>query len=394
MLVEGGTTLLIEGYAEVEVQGYAEIFGCKISRTTVEKGRIVPLYILEDSEVDVSGRYITVRGSTIPKSWDELLKVIEGEGYRKIMLFGETDSGKSSLATYLANKLEGGKWIVDLDVGQADVAHPCAMGFGFTRGGVTSISQVDMIDGFFVGMLSPTGKEARCLQGIASMMKKIENLRGQDYVIVDTTGWVWGKRARTYKLAKIELIEPDLIVCFGKTPYYLKDFNTFEVESFVLKKRSREIRSEIRKRIYERWLENSKVRRFSVDEVELGNTTLFKGERIDFLDVLDVNVVFAEKGYDFLNVCVEEYVDVGVELIKALLEVYNVRDICIFSRDQLLGLLVGLYGERYLGCGVLRGIDVECREIVVETPVDCKVKRIEFGEVKLENFREVTVRVP
>ncbi len=395
MLVEKDTTLLIEGSADVVVRGKAEVFGCRVERITVEKGKIVPLYILEDSEVEVSGNYIAVRGSTIPKSWNSLVKKIEEEGYKKIMLFGEIDSGKSSLATYLANKLEGKKWIVDLDIGQADVAHPCAMGFGFTDGGIISISNVEMVDGFFVGVVSPTGKEARCLQGVAKIMNRIEKLRGEDYVIIDTTGWVKGKKARTYKLAKIEIIDPDLIVCFGETPYYLKDYNTFEVESFVLKKRSKELRSEIRSRIYERWLENSQLRRFSIEEVDIGNTTLFKGEEVEFLEgVLETRVLFAEKGYDFLNVCVEEEVNVGLELIKALLDVYDVRDVCIFSIDQIRGLLVGLYSDRYLGCGLLKDIDVENKEIVVETPVSEDVKRIEFGEIKLENFKEVQVRVP
>ncbi|ADB58162.1 Clp1/GlmU family protein [Archaeoglobus profundus] len=393
MLVEKDTTLLIEGYAEVNVKGEAEVFGYRVKRLEVEKGKIIPLYILEDSEVEVTGNYIAVKGSTIPKSWDELVELIEQEDYKKIVLFGETDSGKSSLATYLANKLKGGKWIVDLDIGQADVAHPCAMGFGYTEGGITSISQVEMEDGFFVGVVSPTGKESRCLQGVANVFQKLEEKEG--YIIVDTTGWVRGKKARAYKLAKLEIINPDLIVCFGDVPYYLKDFNVFKVDSFVLKKRSREIRSEIRSRIYQKWLEGSEVRKFKVGEVELGNTTLFKGEQIEFLEgVLDAKVLFAEKGYDFLNVCVEEEVNVGLELIKALLDVYDVKDVCIFSIDQLKGLLVGLYNERYLGCGLLRDIDIGSREIEVETPVKDDVRKIEFGEIKLESFKEVAVRVP
>ncbi len=392
MLVEKDTTLLIEGDARVRVDGKAEVFGCRVESLRVERGRIVPLYVVEDSDVEVEGKYIAVKGSTIPKSWEELVKEIEDKGYRRIVLFGETDSGKSSLATYLANRLKGGKWVVDLDIGQADIAHPCAMGFGYTDGGITSISQVKMIDGFFVGVVSPTGKEARCLQGVSRIF---ERLKGEGYVIVDTTGWVKGRKARNYKLAKLEIIEPDLIVCFGKRPYYLEDFEVFEVDSFVLKKRSRDLRGEIRSRIYEEWLRDGVERVFRVGEVSLGNTTLFKGERIEFLEgVLESRVLFAEKGYDFLNVCVEDEVKVGVELIKALLDVYEVRDVCIFSLDQIRGLLLGLYGERYLGCGVLKDLDLENREIIVETPVRDDVKRIEFGEVKLENYREVVVRVP
>ncbi len=399
MRVEGGTTLLVEGRAEVRVQGRAEVFGCPIESVTVSEGKILPIYVVEDSEVEIEGNYIAVKGSTIPESWNRLVEAIEREEYAKIMLFGDTDSGKSSLATFLANKLSGRKWIIDLDIGQSDIAHPCAMGIGFTEGGIISISEVQMIDGYFVGTISPTGREARCLRGVASIFAKVEDLaKDGDRIIIDTTGWTKGKRARDYKLAKVEIIKPDLIVCFEKVPYYLKSYNTFEVESFVLKKRSREVRSSIRSRLYAKWLENAKLKRFEAGKIEFENTTLFKGEKIEFLEgVLDAKVIFAEKGSDFLNVCVEKEVEVGGELIKALLEIYEVKDICIFSPDQLNGLMLGLYGRegRYLGFGLLRGLDVENRSIEVFTSVEGEVGRIEFGEVKLnDDLREVVVRVP
>jgi polynucleotide 5'-hydroxyl-kinase GRC3/NOL9 len=271
------------------------------------------------------------------------------------------------------------------------------MGFGATKGGITSISQVEMRDGFFVGVTSPSGKEARCLRGIAYLFKKLKECKGKgDKIVTDSTGWVKGKKAKAYKLAKIEIIQPDLIVCFGDVPYYLKDYETISVESFVLKKRSKEVRSGIRRRIYGKWLQNCTTRRFKFEDVEFCNTTLFRGEVVEFLEgVLDCNVVFAERGYDFLNVCVEEEIDVSVELIKALVEIYEVRDVCIFTLDQLKGLLLGLYGDRYLGCGLLESIDLEKREIEVLTPVSGDVKRIDFGEIRLdENYRECVVRVP
>ncbi len=397
MRVEKDTTLLVEGRASVRIEGKAEIFGCPVESLVVSEGKILPVYVVEDSEVEVEGNYIAVKGSTIPKSWNELVDLIEKENYSRIVLFGDTDSGKSSLATFLANKLEGRKWIVDLDIGQSDIAHPCAMGIGFTEGGIISISEVHMVDGSFIGTISPTGREARCLRGVTKVFEKVKDLsRDEDRVIVDTTGWTKGKRARDYKLAKIEIIKPDLIVCFEKTPYYLKRFNTFEVDSFVLKKRSREVRSSIRSNIYAKWLENAELRKFDAEKIE--NSTLFKGDPVEFLEgVLDAKVLFSEKGPDFLNVCVEKEVEVGGELIKALLEVYDVKDICIFSPKQLEGLMVGLYNGngRYLGFGLLKGLNFENKTIEVLTSVKDDVEIVEFGEVRLnEELREEIVRVP
>ena len=113
--------------------------------------------------------------------------------------------------------------------------------------------------------------------------------------------------------------------------------------------------------------------------------------------MLDAKVLFAERGPDFLNVCVEKEVDVGFELVKALLEVYEVKDVCIFSPQQLIGLLVGLYDKngRYLGCGLIKSINIEEKSIEVQTAVKEDVAIVEFGEIKLDNnMKEVIVRVP
>jgi polynucleotide 5'-hydroxyl-kinase GRC3/NOL9 len=388
------TTLLVEGEAEIEVDGTAEVFGCPVKKISVRRGKILPLYLVDDSVVGIKGKYIPIKGSTIPKSWKKLVE----EDYKRILLFGESDSGKSSLATYLVNKMDGRKWIVDFDIGQADIAHPAAMGIGVVDSHVVSISSVEMFDGFFVGSISPTGREAKCLRGVAELMDKVQrNLRDGDKVIVDTTGWVRGRRARDYKLAKIEIVKPDVIVCFGEPPYYLSDYNVFEVESFVLKKRSRELRSSIRSEIYSKWLENSEMRYFSVDEIFIGNTTLFKGEQIDTSLIQEIisDVVFVEKGLDFLNICVGNQIEVSFELIKALKELYGVEDVNVFTLQQLEGLLVGLYNERYLGAGIIKRVDLEERKLEILTPVRGSIAKIEFGEIRLdENMRESLVRIP
>jgi polynucleotide 5'-hydroxyl-kinase GRC3/NOL9 len=389
---EENTTLLIEGEAEVElVEGSAEVFGCPVRKLTLKHG-ILPLFLREDSIVRLRGKFIPVKGHTIPKSWKKLAKM----EYRRIFLFGESDSGKSSLATYLVNKMSGRKWVVDTDIGQADIAHPAAMGVGLAEGNVVSMSQVEMIDGLFIGCTSPSGREARCIKGVKKLMKWVEGK--EDRVIVDSTGWVKGRKARDYKLAKLEIIQPDVVACFGKPPYYLSDFNVFEVESFVLKRRSREARSTIRSKIYSEWLNDAEIRSFSIDEVQIKNTALFKGERIDtslLQEIIDADILFAEKGFDFLNVCIDRELEVGLELIRALKEVYSTEDVCIFTPRQLEGLLVGLYSKRYLGIGVLRKLNIEEEKLEVLTPVKEDITRMEFGEIRLdESMKESLVRVP
>ncbi len=393
---EKGTTLLIEGKASFESDKYVEVFGCKVKKLNIPEGKILPVYLLEDCKVKIDGRYIPIKGSTIPKSWENILK----KDFNKIFIFGEIDSGKSSFATYLANKLDGTKWILDLDIGQADIAHPGAIGLGRTNGGIISLSDVGMIDGEFVGCISPMGKEIRCIRAVLKLYKRLisKYYKEGERIIVDSTGWVKGRQAKEYKLTKIEIIDPDLIVCFGDVPEYLLDFNVVSLESFVMKKRSREIRSLIRSTMYSKWFENSKERVFDLKNVKLCGTNLFKGRKIDYdtlNQILETKIVFAEKGRDFVNIWVEDKPKINYELLKAIKSFYNVSDVCIFDLNDINRTLVGLYSDTYLGPGLVLDLDPDEKIIKILTSVEDEIKKIEFGEIKLDkSFRELIVRLP
>jgi|Deesub1362B_J571_1020462.scaffolds.fasta_scaffold00053_122 polynucleotide 5'-hydroxyl-kinase GRC3/NOL9 len=391
------STLLVEGKANVEIEGRAEVFGCSVERLRVPKGRIVPILILEKSLIRISGNYIRLNGSTIPESWEELAK----SDFNSIFIFGDVDSGKSSLATFLVNRMDGSKDVFDFDIGQSDIAHPGAMGYAFTNNRVLHISQLQMHDGYFIGSISPAGRESLCLKAIS----KLKNLRRGDKAIFDSTGWVRGRKARDYKLAKLEILEPEVIACFGDIPYYLDDFNTIQVESFVVKRRSRELRCEIRGEIYREKLNDSFIRVFKAGEageVKLGNTSLFSGEEINLEGIID-SVVYAERGYDFLNVFTSTPQKPSPNVIKSLCEIFEVQEVNFVSIEELKGLLVGLYGDKYLGMGLLESIDFEKKEIAIVTRIGENIRRIDFGEIRLqklegheghEGFKEYFVRVP
>ena len=152
-----------------------------------------------------------------------------------------------------------------------------------------------------------------------------------------------------YKLAKVEIANPEVIVCFSDPPREFSDYEVFKAESFVLKKRDREMRAYIRGKAYEKWFENAREIEVSVDDVKLYFTSLFSGERVE------VNVVSPK---DFENV------------------------------------LVGLYSDEYLCPGLIKEVNFEERKIKILASTSEKPKRIEFGEFKIENGREVFVRLP
>ncbi len=384
MKVEANTTIILFGNGSAVIQGYAEVFGKKVNAVNVPEGKVYPIYFESDAEVEVDGKYIQINGDTIPESWKKFVK----KDYGKVFTFGGTDSGKSSFCVYVINKSDI-IHVIDADIGQNDLSHPGTMALGIKEDSVISLSELKTHEIAFVGTISPSGFESRCLRAFSRLCKfATEN------AIVDTTGWIHGRRAREYKLSKIEIFNPDAVVAVGEDPYFVDDVDVFRLESFVIQKRDRNLRAVIRKRNYERWLENAVEVERGVEEVLLRNTTLFRGEQL-YDPVLETfgDVIYCERGYDFLNIYSENF-SAGQEAVRFLREYFCVSEVNIIRPSELKGLVLGLRkGRRYLTMGLLKEVDFDEKVLRFLGTKDADV--IEFGSFRLDEERkEVVVRVP
>ncbi|MBO8182444.1 MAG: hypothetical protein H0Z28_06595 [Archaeoglobus sp.] len=392
------TTVIVKGPTSVSVEGKASVFGCEVRHFHIPEGKTLPVYLEEDSTLffDDGTFYIPVNGSTIPDSWEKAAKRSE----KSFFIYGSSDSGKSSLATYLNNMLPGRKVIVDLDIGQSSVAHPGAMGIAVSDNKLISISEAKMTDGEFVGTISPGGMETRCLNAVFDVKRKVERLNEKvnGATIIDSTGWVKGKKAQEYKLAKLNILQPELILAF-ENPSFTEfvDFEFLEVEPFPAAKRSRNARINFRSKKYAEHLSEAGEIELEVKNLRSRSWKIFKGKPLDgeelgILREIFGKIVYAEKGDDFLNVFVEEKPEISKGILKTLKEIYSVGDLHIVPEEELIGLVVGLYSERYLGFGLVKGIDYEGK-LKILTSVKDRITRIEFGEFRLdENFKECYVK--
>lgn len=134
---------------------------------------------------------------------------------RSIMLLGEADTGKTTLAegigAFLSKDFKTAA--VDLDMGQSRIGPPTTVGWGFANGDATW-DEIAPEEIYFTGALSPPGSLVPTLIG-AKRMAEGALLRAEKAVI-DTTGLVSGEIGTILKQYKIELLCPDIVIALER----------------------------------------------------------------------------------------------------------------------------------------------------------------------------------
>ena len=134
-----------------------------------------------------------------------------------VMLVGDTDTGKSTLAIYLANMaIRRGLTpsVIDGDIGQGDLAPPTAIGAVILSKQVVDLRDADVNSNLFefIGNLSPAGFEGLVAKKLGSMLDRTSPLA--DICIVNTDGYVRDGGVQ-YKEMIAEELQPDVVICLG-----------------------------------------------------------------------------------------------------------------------------------------------------------------------------------
>ena len=218
---------MIKGPAKVVVKGACHILGRDVSWQTVKvrAGKALPF--------EPSNRWCRLHarlgyGARLwwaePKQagtsmWFNLAHQVSNLATRKkttVMLVGDTDTGKSTLAIYLANiALRRGlvPSIIDADVGQGDLAPPTAIGAAVLSKQVIDLRDVNTSLFEFVGSISPGGFEELIAKKLKSMLDRTSLLA--DICIVNTDGYVRNGGIQ-YKAMIAEALQPDAVISLGE----------------------------------------------------------------------------------------------------------------------------------------------------------------------------------
>jgi polynucleotide 5'-hydroxyl-kinase GRC3/NOL9 len=280
-------------------EGEANVFGAPLKpqqRLIVRGEKQFAIEIIKESTIDGEfgerATYLEIDDNTIPKSWLEVVNKFQKSDYKKILVIGSTDTGKSTLCMFLVNhilKFKESVALIDADIGQSDLGPPGTLGLSMITKPYLQPDNLNVNSMIFIGKTNPSSVTEKIIDGIL----KLENciLKGTS-IVINTDGWILDEEAIAYKLRMIKQLETDttIILDEGNELYNVfepnRSFMRIRVPKFI-KTRGREERKKIREHNYKKYLRNAIHRNFSLNGImieSLLSKRIQSGEMLGFID--------------------------------------------------------------------------------------------------------------
>jgi len=403
-----GKTLLVDGPSCIQLlSGKISILGASVKageKLVVRKGKRLPLEASSNVEIQLalgdSASCAEIDGSAIPASWrDAVDKILSSDKYRKILVIGGIDSGKTGFCTYMANRAVGSKRkvaIIDGDLGQSEIGAPGTVGLCSIQASVTDLFNLQPEGVAFVGATSPCGMVDATMGAFAALKAEASTL-GADFLVVNTDGWVEGDGAVDYKLRLVKNIEPDIVLAIQSgnemCPILdgLKDVEVSVIEAPKnVKRRDGETRKVLRESAYKKHLKGTKIRSIPLSWVKIeGN--LKDSATSDYLLKKKIEDIVGKKVLNCretaTHICC--VLEMGRRLVKEELKKLETelgKQVDILKEGVEEGLLVALENAhgKFLGIGTMCSMDFQRGTIKINTPVDETVAKIYMSQIRLD----------
>jgi polynucleotide 5'-hydroxyl-kinase GRC3/NOL9 len=320
----------------------------------------------------------------IPSSWRPALDAARAGG--RLLLLGQTDTGKSTLAALLANEAHGAgrtTYIVDADVGQSSIGPPACVGLGRVHAEVSSLDDLEPAAIDFVGACSPVRHLLQTATSTA-VMTDAARQHGAEAIIIDTTGLVNGGIARALKGAKIRLVAPDFVVALqqeDEVEHLLAPYRTKATPqvlrlhvSRAIKTRAREERAARRQRSFGAYFADASSVELSRDTAPIENGGWTSGEPLP-----GHMCAYAEERVACEVLHAERLPDGVFLIVRGRPDPAGLRDLeesfdgtaRAVDASSLASLLIGLLGDRgqTIAVGILEDVDFRRRHMTVYTPL-------------------------
>ncbi|NLM17920.1 MAG: hypothetical protein GX221_09405 [Candidatus Riflebacteria bacterium] len=393
---------IVSGTAEVTVKSgslesiaVTKKLGDKIS---IPVGKSVPLLALEDSSVEIQlkneEQVKKLETSSIPEEWDKfvekILKERKKDSLYKILILGEVDTGKTFFTTYLANRLLGSVdrvAILDTDTGQSDIGCPGNFGMLVLDKPEIFLTDLKPTHSYYIGAHSLAMHFCQTLTGLVEMMRYAK--ADADVLITDTTGWVQGDGGRAIKKAKLDILQPDLVILMQRGTELEHLVKHLPANKVIRNKVSRTAsstsqldRQELRQLVSRRYFKETKVFEIPFDNVYTDRCFFKTGTKIEL-----ENTFWAEK----LSGWEGTLVVTSGSLLKEDMKNWpkDLGRIRNFISGDETGLMVALLGEnqRMLAVARLEKIDFLTNKFRIRSEFKgdlSEIKGIQFGSLKVD----------
>ncbi|MEM0090307.1 MAG: Clp1/GlmU family protein [Nitrososphaerota archaeon] len=374
MNVGAGKTLIIKGPASVKLlSGSGKVFGYTLTQKKplfVRDSRALPIFTDVGIEVELSlgeGSSVEIVDyDTLPDDW-KVLASQTVKSHKKVVVMGGTDSGKTSLTTFLINSLlsEGKKaYLIDLDLGQSNICPPTTIGSVLTTKQVPDIYQLKADFIAPVGFTSPSFAKEYHLKKTGELFSYIAIEEG--YAIIDCDGWIEGGDAEEHKINLLNVIKPSLVVFIDKPQEKVEGYcRDMGIECAVVDKskyvykRDHDARKRLRENSFRRYLKDGSIKTIPLSWLKLSTIPM--------------------EAYDAkIN---------PLQYVKSIIDVYNAQatgtsllDVESLSKNKV-GVLSYLFDDdgRCLGIGLVSDIDSKRNTIKLYSKVEAVPKKLIIG---------------
>jgi len=357
--LDKGEVLLVRGPAAVRAESKgSSVLGIHIeigNKIVVRKNKVLPFEANEDGsliQVNLGERgesWITRNkvGMRIWKDLEENVFTNFESGKKRLMIIGETDSGKSTLTSYLVNMalMRGLRVIiVDGDIGQGDLAPPGYIGAAIVRNKIYDLRDLRADIFGFLGFTSPRYVRDLIIKKMKKTISYIEE-REYDFCIINTDGYVTDE-GMDYKIDMIQELKPDIIICFKEIDKeLLKRLKDFDNAPIVLSAdkpegvvKSLSERSERRLSQYFRFLKDGRDLSVGLSRIKISFMEDFYEHNLSNIELKEVaqrlssNILFAKRADNKIILFRSDTNDV--------IEIFG--RFTIFNQSSLKGMFIGL----------------------------------------------------
>ncbi|MEM2875427.1 MAG: Clp1/GlmU family protein [Candidatus Bathyarchaeia archaeon] len=408
---KSGEPFIVEGPSSVHViSGEVSSLGASFhpgSSVVIPEFKSMPFIVEEDCELEVKlpdeSRLIPTQ-EYLPGEWVELAGRLEGaEGCFKVVVLGDTDSGKSTLTTFLANRLicKGRRVaVVDADTGQKNLGPPTTIGMKVLVKPTPILSEEAEDSAFFIGSTSPAGLIDRSVAGVLFLVS--EALKGgAEVILIDTTGWIYGSEARELKTLMVTSLKPEFLIAIqrsGELEPLIKPFIKTSIQVIRvpapknIRRRSRSERKALRSRVFRRYLRGGRMVNLSMDDAGIlysftGSGRLPDKDRMDMIQkVLGERPLYCEEAGDSILLVLGESANIEDAKLKVVRYKAFDKEVKVLKENDFKNVLCGLIDAecRFLGLGVIEKVDFKSRKLRIYTKVEeSRIAAIQVGSMKV-----------